>query len=216
MNLFLIGTLFFLLGGIASIFASGSNKSIIYIIFSAVATLLSSFALFSVLLTGDSLQIELQLGEPIGRSLLVLDPLSSFFALIIIAGSFLASVYSAGYMKMYKGETAKLSTYHLFLGLMSTSMIFVVIVQNAILFLISWELMSIASFFLVTFESNKPDVRKAGIYYFTSMQIGVAFLIAGFAWISLKAAIFACVATAFTGKLPIVVSSESITASVPS
>jgi len=184
MNLFLIGAVFFLLGGIASVFANEYNKSIIYIIFSAVAAFLTSFVVFSVLITGNSMQTEIQLGEPIGKSLLVLDPLSSFFALIIIAGSFLASVYSAGYMEMYKGETAKLSTYHLFLGLMSTSMIFVVIVQNAILFLISWELMSIASFFLVTFESNKPDVRKAGIYYFTSMQIGVAFLIAGFAWIS--------------------------------
>jgi formate hydrogenlyase subunit 3/multisubunit Na+/H+ antiporter MnhD subunit len=184
MNLFLIGAVFFLLGGIASVFASEYNKSNVYIIFSAVAAFLTSFGVFSVLITGNSMQTEIQLGEPIGKSLLVLDPLSSFFALIIIAGSFLASVYSAGYMKMYKGEATKLSTYHLFLGLMSTSMIFVVVVQNAILFLISWELMSVASFFLVTFESNKPDVRKAGIYYFTSMQIGVAFLIAGFAWIS--------------------------------
>jgi formate hydrogenlyase subunit 3/multisubunit Na+/H+ antiporter MnhD subunit len=44
--------------------------------------------------------------------------------------------------------------------------------------------MSISSFFLVSFENNKEDVRKAAIYYLVAMQIGAAFLIAAFGWIT--------------------------------
>ncbi len=184
MDLFLIGSLFFLFGGIAVIFIGENYKSKIYIVFSAVANILALPAVFNTLISGESYIWSYIFSFPIGKVNFVLDPLSAFFALIILIGSFLASCYSAGYMKMYIGKNAQLSAYHFFLGLMSTSMIFVVVVQDAILFLISWELMSIASFFLVTFENEKIEVRKAGIYYFTSMQIGVAFLIAGFAWIS--------------------------------
>ncbi|MGK9477155.1 proton-conducting transporter transmembrane domain-containing protein [Melioribacter sp. OK-6-Me] len=184
MDLFLIGSLFFLLGGIAAILTGENYKSKIYIVFSAAANILALPAVFNTLLSGNSYIWNYTFSFPIGKVDFVLDPLSAFFALIILIGSFLASCYSAGYMKMYIGKNSQLSAYLFFFGLMSTSMMLVIVVQNALMFLISWELMSIASFFLVTFEHEKNEVRKAGIYYFTSMQIGVAFLIAGFAWIS--------------------------------
>ncbi len=57
-----------------------------------------------------------------------------------------------------------------------SSMILVVIVQNALFFLIVWELMSISSFFLVIFESEKKEVLEAGLKYFIYMHLSVIFI----------------------------------------
>ena len=85
-------------------------------------------------------------------------------------------------MKMYSGDSAGLSSYYFFLGVMASSMLLVVIVQNALFFLLVWELMSLASFFLVNYEHTKEEIRKASIYYLIAMQVGAAFLIAAFSW----------------------------------
>ena len=191
MNEFLIGILLFFTGGIASIFFKEKLKGIAFLIFSVIAQFFILPVALQILLYGGQKEIQLYFSEPIGISFLRLDPLAAVFILIISAGSLLAAVYSIGYMKMYSelparqaGNKAALSGYYFFLGLLSASMLLVVTVQNAILFMIVWEIMSVASFFLVSFENEKEEVRKAAIYYFTAMQIGAAFLIAAFAWTS--------------------------------
>ena len=56
-------------------------------------------------------------------------------------------------------------------------MLLVVVARNGVLFLMSWELMSLASFFLVTFEDEKESVRRAGWTYLVAMHLGTAFLL---------------------------------------
>ncbi len=48
------------------------------------------------------------------------------------------------------------------------------------LFLVAWEVMSLASFFLVTYEHEREDVRRAGWTYLVAMHLGTAFLLALF------------------------------------
>lgn len=181
---FLIGTALFFAGGLTAVFFSQNLKGKLFLIFSTASQLFILPVSLNVLLKGRQLEMMLYLSEPIGECFIRVDPLAAVFILIISLGGLFASVYSIGYMKMYHGTKYSMSSYYFFLGLMIASMFFVVTVQNAILFLIVWEIMSAASFFLVTFENNKEDVRKAGIYYFIAMQIGAAFLITGFAWSS--------------------------------
>ncbi len=59
-------------------------------------------------------------------------------------------------------------------------MIMVLVSRNGVLFLVCWEVMSLASYFLVTFDSEKPAVREAGRLYLIAMHLGVAFLLAFF------------------------------------
>lgn len=184
MNYFFIGTLLFLLGGLAAIFIKEKFKAVVFLIFAAAAQFFILPDVFNALINGSIFEAHLYFTEPIGISFIRLDPLAAIFVLIISIGALLAAVYSAAYMKMYSGKKAELSTYYFFLGLMTSSMLLVVTVQNAILFLIVWEVMSISSFFLVSLENNKEDVRKAGIYYLIAMQIGAAFLIMAFGWIT--------------------------------
>ncbi len=59
-------------------------------------------------------------------------------------------------------------------------MTLVVIARNGILFLMAWEVMALASFFLVTFEDEQASVRQAGWIYLVATHIGTAFLLALF------------------------------------
>jgi hydrogenase-4 component B len=56
----------------------------------------------------------------------------------------------------------------------------VVSADNAIMFLIVWELMSVISFFLVIFDHEKPETRKAGFIYIIMTHIGTGFILLSF------------------------------------
>jgi formate hydrogenlyase subunit 3/multisubunit Na+/H+ antiporter MnhD subunit len=59
-------------------------------------------------------------------------------------------------------------------------MVVVVIARNAVLFLVAWEVMALSSYFLVTFEDEKPSVRDAGWMYLIATHLGTACLLALF------------------------------------
>ena len=180
---FLLGCILFSIGGIAAIFIKGKAKGIIFLLFGFAAQIFILPSSFNILLNGGRYENIITFSEPIGIASLRLDSLAALFAIIISVGSLLASIYSIEYLKHYDEKKYSFSSFYFFFGLLISSMLLVVVVQNSILFLIVWELMSVSSFFLVIFESEKEDVRKAGIYYLIAMQIGASFLIAAFAWI---------------------------------
>jgi len=59
-------------------------------------------------------------------------------------------------------------------------MIFVTSADNAVMFLIVWELMSVVSYFLVVYEHEKPETRKAGFIYIVMTHIGTGFIMLSF------------------------------------
>ena len=179
---FLLGCILFFAGGAAAIFVNGKAKGILFLLFGIAAQFLILPQAISVMLNGSNSEKLIQLSEPIGTAAIRLDPLAAFFVILISTGSLLASIYSMEYLKHYDEKKYSLSSFYFFFGLLISSMLFVVVVQNSILFLILWELMSASSFFLVIFEGEKEEVRKAGVYYLIAMQIGASFLIAAFAW----------------------------------
>ena len=184
MNYFYTGVLLFFAAGIITLFIQDKWKGVFFTSISIIAQFFILPYIFSSIVYGNSFSINIDFFEPVGTAALRLDPLAAFFSLIISAGAVFASIYSVGYMKHYIAGKYSLSSFYFFFGLLISSMLLVVVVQNAILFLIVWELMSVSSFFLVIFESDKEEVRKAGIYYLIAMQIGASFLIASFAWIT--------------------------------
>ena len=79
-----------------------------------------------------------------------------------------------------------ISAHYFFFNLFVASMILVVTVQNILFFLICWEIMSLSSFFLLLFDSEKKEVRQIAINYLITMQIGVLFLLSGFILLNLN------------------------------
>src|SRR5438067_2314848 len=59
-------------------------------------------------------------------------------------------------------------------------MAMVVVARNAVLFLVAWEVMALASFFLVTFQDEEESVRSAGWTYLVATHLGSACLLALF------------------------------------
>jgi formate hydrogenlyase subunit 3/multisubunit Na+/H+ antiporter MnhD subunit len=116
---------------------------------------------------------------PYGAFVVEVDPLSAFFLLPIFGLSALAAIYGGQYMLAYRDERA-LGVSWFFFNLLVASMALVVVARNAILFLAAWELMAVASFFLVTMQDDEASVRDAGLTYLVASHLGTAFLLALF------------------------------------
>ena len=115
---------------------------------------------------------------PYGTFSIGLDPLSAFFQVPLFLLSGLAAVYASGYFRPWQGRNP--GRFWLFYNLLVASMALVVIARNGVLFLVSWEVMSLASFFLVIFDDTETGTREAGWIYLIATHIGTAFLIALF------------------------------------
>jgi formate hydrogenlyase subunit 3/multisubunit Na+/H+ antiporter MnhD subunit len=58
-------------------------------------------------------------------------------------------------------------------------MLLVVLANDALFFLVAWELMAVASYFLVVFEDERVENRRAGFLYLVVAHVGaVAILLA--------------------------------------
>ncbi len=113
---------------------------------------------------------------------LKIDKLSAFFIFVINFTSLTALLYAKGYLKPYlpKKNTAEMAFHYFNFLWLHISMLLVVMVRDALAFLIVWEIMSLVSFFLVIFESDKKETVKIGLKYLIQMHIGVVFLMTAF------------------------------------
>jgi hydrogenase-4 component B len=66
---------------------------------------------------------------------------------------------------------------------MTAAMMGVVLARDAILFLVAWELMALAAFFLICTEEERPEVRQAAWIYLVATHAGTLCLVGFFALI---------------------------------
>lgn len=125
------------------------------------------------------------------NSALVIDKLSAFFLLVINFGTLTSILYSKGYMKMYEATKSSqdFSLHYFFLIWLQIAMILVVTLQEGLPFLVAWEIMSLSSFMLVIFESEKKEILNTGIYYLIQMHVALFFVLAAFALVEAKTGI---------------------------
>lgn len=129
---------------------------------------------------------------------LAVDGLSALFLLILSILVFCISVYSIGYISHYFGKR-NVGLFYFLYSTFILSMALVFTSSNAVFFYISWEAMSVLSYFLVIFESEIEKNQKAGILYIVMTHIGTAFLLIGF-----------MISYSFTGSFDITGSSQAI------
>jgi len=152
-----------------------------------LASALGAVGAAGALLAGEERSLHLQWPLPVGELHLGTDPLSSFFLLCIFTVSGLAAIYGAGYLPSHLG-TRRLAPAVAFFNLLVAAMVLVVVARDGILLIVAWEIMSIASFFLVAFEHDRADVRRAAFTYLIASQLGVVFLFILFALLGRNAA----------------------------
>lgn len=165
---FLVASLIILfLASVLSLFFKGQNpKRMIALGGTVLGSAIGLYPVFSIL-SGSPL-VEWQL--------LGLDALSAFFLLPIFGLSLLISFY---YWDYIKGDVRLLKTLP-FYPLLIASMVVVVSARDGFLLIMSWEVMSLASFFLVTVEHESREVRRAGWIYLGTTHLATAFLLGFF------------------------------------
>ncbi len=99
-----------------------------------------------------------------------LDALSGFFLFLLGAVSAGVSVFAAGYFRTSRLGVPGLQclAYHAFLA----SMALVLLADDAYFFMVAWESMALASFFLVTTEHRQAQIRRAGYLYLLIAHVG--------------------------------------------
>src|SRR5579864_928778 len=116
---------------------------------------------------------------PGGSFAIALDPLAAWFLIPILALTALAAVYGGRYLWDHRALRS-LGPPWFFFNVLTASMVLVVLARNGVLFLVAWEVMSLASYFLVTFEDEDERVRAAGKTYLIASHLGTAFLLVFF------------------------------------
>ena len=117
---------------------------------------------------------------PGGALTFTLDRLSAFFLVPVFVVAGLGSVYGEGYWAEahHPGNGRKL---RLFYGLATAGLALVMVAGDAWSFLVGWEIVSLAAFFLVTTDQDDAAALRAGWIYFVSAHAGTLILFAMFA-----------------------------------
>jgi len=120
----------------------------------------------------------LPLGLPDLPFHLRMDALSSFFLLLLGGASIGISLFSAGYFRSMATDTLVLLNleYHVFMAAMAL----VFMADDAYLFMVAWESMALSSYFLVTTDHNKSEVRRAGFLYLLIAHVGAIAILMSF------------------------------------
>lgn len=105
-----------------------------------------------------------------------IDALSAVFLLPVFILPPLAAIFGSEYMQRFASVKPVGSTWF-FLNILVGAMAVLVIARNGLLFLLAWEVMSLASYFLIVFDDERDDVREAGWAYLISTHLGAAFLL---------------------------------------
>lgn len=118
-----------------------------------------------------------------------IDGLAAFFLVAVFGIGLLSAIYSGHYLdKPQQGlrSAAGLA----FFSLLIVSMAMTVAAADMICFLLAWETMSLASFFLVIYDHEKPANQKAGLLYLVFSHAGALFILAAFGLIFSQSSAF--------------------------
>ncbi|MBI4256596.1 hypothetical protein HY626_00900 [Candidatus Uhrbacteria bacterium] len=145
---------------------------------SGVLGLIASFKIFLAPETG--LQILLEFAEffPVFQ----LDLFGAIFFSLVSLVSVLCAVYAGSYLRSYQ-ETYHLPSLNALVAAFVLGMQIVILSQTPLAFMTGWEVMSIASFFLVMSDRSQDSIRAA-LLYLIMTHLGAAAILAGFLFLA--------------------------------
>ena len=152
-------------------------------IFSTLACTLGFGLALTLLLQGKTLSAELPIVLPLGKAVFVLDPLSCFFLLPVFFIGFFSSLIlperlQSHELPVHYGRQCFFFCAFLF------CMSLVLVAAEAFFFLIAWECMSLAPFFLLAPEDKNANQRYASWIYLIVAHLGALPLLLLFASMS--------------------------------
>jgi len=180
---FAFGSILTVLVAAALGFACGRHAprlSRLYFLLIGLASVLATLAGLSALFAASPATTDLPFGLPWLPWRVRLDALSGFFLLPIGLVGIAVSLYGPGYVREFAHGGDPLSVLGGFTALFIAGMSLVVLADDAFLFMVAWELMSVSSYFLVAFQHEQAANRRAAFLYLLMAHIGGLSILLGY------------------------------------
>ncbi|MCE9578666.1 MAG: proton-conducting membrane transporter [Deltaproteobacteria bacterium] len=185
-----------------------------------VAIVLVLLEVVPVLAGGADLHATWPWSFPIEDIRFHVDALGAFFLAWSLPMTLVGSIYAIGYLKPYVAAGRNAGPHFALLNLVSLSFVVVYSVQNALVFLLGWEIAAVSAWLLVIWDYRSQKIRFAGFNYLVSTHVGLFVLVSAFmlmhgksdsmdfgAWVGflhkpsgLRSMVFALLAVAFALK----------------
>jgi hydrogenase-4 component B len=115
-----------------------------------------------------------------GQVVLGFDGLSLFFLFTFQLLSLAGTLYATSYLRHYVERGLSVRGHLCFFTLLILSLQLVAVVQNALIFLVVWEIMALAAYFSIVFDRQKAEVRQGGFWYLVATHASMLFLVVSF------------------------------------
>ncbi len=167
-------------GAILALVLPRPARPVAAILTQLMATVIVLGAIAPVLTTGAVLEAAMRWSFPVQRVVLRVDPLSAFFLSWSLPMTLIGTVYGTSYLEpsVRKGRNA--GPHFALLNLTALAFVVVYSVQNALAFLLGWEIAAVAAWLLVIWDYTNQKVRFAGFNYLVSTHVGLFVLVAAF------------------------------------
>ncbi len=132
------------------------------------------------LLGGQAETLSLPMGLPWLHWELRLDVLSGFFMALIGAVVIGVAIYGPGYAREFEHGNDSLPALGGFTGIFVAGMQLVVLANDAFMFMVAWEVMSLSSYFLVAFQHEHAPNRRAAFLYLLMAHVGGLSILLGY------------------------------------
>ena len=181
MSLLLAALVLLLAGALISLIAGKRHRLALSVATCTIgiASVLTAGTALQVLLGHETLTYSSDWLVPGGAFALRVDPLAAFFLLPIAVLPPLAAIYAGAYLK----EDAKVRNlgYHwaIYCSLIA-GLLLVVTAANVLLFIAAWEIMTLGSFFLISYDHQHAEVRQAAWLYLLVAHFGLLLIFAFF------------------------------------
>ena len=175
----------FLIASISILFVETKKKGMIALCAVILNAILSSYVAISAL-SGVQFDLLMSGTSSFGAIPVKVDALSAWFILTINFTLITGVLYGFQYLKQYNSTHQTFSLHFIAYLLVQVALISICSVQNAMAFLLFWELMALSAFLLVIFEYHKKETIKAGINYLIQSHISIVFLMLAFIFVAYK------------------------------
>ncbi len=145
-----------------------------------LAGLAATAAGLMALTRGGVIVAELPMGLPWLPWQVRLDALSGFFLVVIGIVTLAVGIYGPAYVRGFEHGRDSLAALGGFAGAFLTGMLLVVLADDAFLFMVAWEVMSLGSYFLVAFHHESAANRRAAFLYLLMAHIGGLAILLGY------------------------------------
>ena len=178
---FLVSLPVLLAGAVVALWARSNRLGAAAAITSqAVATLFVLIGVAPLLGGGDPLVVTWSWPRPIETIVFRVDALGAFFLVWALPMTLVGTVYAVGYLRPYYATGRHGGPHFALLNMISVSFVLIYSVQNALVFLLGWELAAVAAWLLVIWDYRKQKIRFAGFNYLVSTHVGLFVLVAAF------------------------------------